>query len=134
MAAHALARLAALETGNDTPAAQWRTLSILREQGRAMRLGELATMSRVTQPGMTRLAGTMEEAGLVTRESDPSDSRVTLVSVTDAGAEALEAWRKKLGETLAPRFADLDESEWQALQTTAQLLALKTGVLTEAVR
>ena len=134
MAAHALARVAALETGNDTPAAQWRTLSILNEQGRPMRLGELATMSRVTQPGMTRLAGTMEDAGLVTRESDPTDSRVTLVTVTDAGSAALEAWRKQLGETLAPRFADLDESEWHALQTTAHLLALKTGVLAEATR
>ena len=133
-AAHALARVAALETGNDTPAAQWRTLSILLELGRPARLGEIAMMSRVTQPGMTRLIGAMEDAGLVTRESDLADSRVTLVSVTEAGTAALDGWRRQLGQALAPRFADLDESEWHALQTTAQLLALKTGVLAEVAR
>ena len=33
VAAHTLTRLAALETANDTPAAQWRTLTILRDHG-----------------------------------------------------------------------------------------------------
>lgn len=133
-AAHALARVAALETGNDTPAAQWRTLSILNEQGHPMRLGELARLSRITQPGMTRLVGTMAEAGLVTRTSDPSDSRVTLVTVTDAGAAALEAWRTQLGQTLAARFADVDEREWEAIRVTADILSRKAGVVAEAAR
>ena len=56
VAAHALTRIAALETRNEAPAAQWRTLSILQNEG-PQRLGELATLSRVTQPGMTRLVG-----------------------------------------------------------------------------
>ena len=133
-AVHALARVAALETGNDTPAAQWRTLSILAEEHRAMRLGELATTSRVTQPGMTRLIGTMAEAGLVTRESDPADSRATLVAITAAGTEALDAWRVQLGAVLAARFADVDDAEWEALQTTADVLARKTRVLEGAAR
>lgn len=133
-AAHALARVAALETGNDTPAAQWRTLNILTEQRRPMRLGELATSSRVTQPGMTRLVGAMAEAGLVMRESDPADSRVTLISITEAGSRALDAWRVQLGAALAPRFADLDETEWEAIRSSADILARKTGVLEDVAR
>lgn len=133
-AAHALARVAALETGNDTPAAQWRTLNILTEQRRPMRLGELATSSRVTQPGMTRLVGAMAEAGLVVRESDPADSRVTLISITEAGSRALDAWRVQLGAALAPRFADLDETGWEAIRSSADILARKTGVLEDVAR
>ena len=69
VAAHALTRVAALETRNEAPSAQWRTLSILRERG-PLRIGELAHLSRVTQPGMTRLVGTMADAGLVSRTAD----------------------------------------------------------------
>lgn len=134
IATHALARVAALETKNETPAAQWRTLSILTEHGRAMRLGELATLSRVTQPGMTRLVGTMAEAGLVVREADDTDSRVTLVEITDAGREAFTAWRTQIGMTLLPRFADLDEDDWDALRRAAGILARKTGAFAEVAR
>ena len=46
---HRLTRLAANSTGSKTPAAQWRTLSILETDG-PMRIGELAAASRV-MPG-----------------------------------------------------------------------------------
>ncbi|MGB3376772.1 MAG: transcriptional regulator, partial [Microbacterium sp.] len=52
MSAHALARIAAQDAGNEAPSAQWRTLGILERQG-SLRLGELAAEARTTQPGMT---------------------------------------------------------------------------------
>lgn len=121
VAAHALTRVAALETRNEAPAAQWRTLAILRERG-PLRIGELARLSRITQPGVTRLIGTMAEAGLVEREPDPEDSRAVRVAATPRGDEAYAAWRVQLVEALLPRFADLSDSEWQALRTSAELL------------
>lgn len=121
VAAHALTRVAALETRNEAPAAQWRTLAILRERG-PLRIGELARLSRITQPGVTRLIGTMAEAGLVEREPDPEDSRAVRVAATPLGDEAYAAWRVQLVEALLPRFADLSDSEWQALRTSAELL------------
>lgn len=126
VAAHALTRIAAQETRNETPAAQWRTLTILRENGR-LRLGELASLSRVTQPGMTRLVGAMTEAGLVRKSTDAEDSRVTRVEVTDFGVSALEAWMSQLTDALAPHFSDLDDRDWEALSRTAGILARKTG-------
>jgi DNA-binding MarR family transcriptional regulator len=125
VAAHALTRIAALETRSEAPAAQWRTLSILRESG-PLRIGELATRSRVTQPGMTRLAGAMVDAGLLARTSDDSDSRASVIRPTPAGLDALDRWLAQLTDALTPHFADLDDSEWQALHVTADVLARKT--------
>ncbi|MBD3941639.1 MarR family transcriptional regulator [Microbacterium sp. NEAU-LLC] len=121
VAAHTLTRLAALETANETPSAQWRTLTILRDHG-PLRIGELARLSRVTQPGMTRLVGQMVDQGLLTRATDAADSRATVVEVTPLGVEALHTWLLHLTSALAPHFDDLTEAEWDALRTTAQVL------------
>ncbi|WP_375383974.1 MarR family winged helix-turn-helix transcriptional regulator [uncultured Microbacterium sp.] len=126
IAAHALTRIAARETGNEAPAAQWRTLSILRSEG-PIRLGELATASRVTQPGMTRLVGQLADAGLVERTADPADSRATVVAVTDEGRAALDMWLVQLRDALEPRFADLDDEDWDALSRVADILSARTS-------
>lgn len=133
VAAHALTRLAALETRNEAPAAQWRTLSILRSEG-PLRLGSLAAASRVTQPGMTRLVAQLADAGLVHRSSDPDDSRATVVAVTDAGLRALDAWLVQLRDALEPRFADLDDDDWAALSRVATILSERTTLRAEVVR
>lgn len=141
VAAHALTRVAALETANETPAAQWRTLTILRDHG-ALRIGELARLSRVTQPGMTRLVGQMADHGLVVKTTDAADSRATVVEVTPLGLEALQTWLLQLTAALAPHFEDLEPEEWDALRTTASVLTRKldhtrtasAAETTEAVR
>ena len=133
VAAHALTRIAAVETRNEAPAAQWRTLSILRTEG-ALRLGTLASLSRVTQPGMTRLVGQLAEAGLVTRTSDPDDSRATVVEATGDGLRALDAWLVQLRDALEPRFDDLDDEDWAALSRVAAILSERTSSRTEVRR
>ncbi|KXC06319.1 MULTISPECIES: MarR family winged helix-turn-helix transcriptional regulator [Microbacterium] len=125
--AHALTRVASLETRTEAPAAQWRTLVLLRDNG-PLRIGDLATLSRVTQPGMTRLVTQMAEAGLVERTTDPGDSRATLVSATDAGMSALDEWLQVLSAALAPRFADLDEQEWATIRRAADIVDARTRV------
>jgi DNA-binding MarR family transcriptional regulator len=124
-AAHVLTRLASLETRNDAPSTQWRALSILKSDG-PMRLGELAKASRATQPGMTRLVGQLAEAGLVTRDQDPSDSRATVIAVTPLGRDELAAWRIELRDALAPLFADVSDDEWDVLAHAARILKAHT--------
>lgn len=124
--AHRLVRIAAAESGNATPAAQWRTLSILQADG-PMRVGELAAASRVTQPGMTRLLATMVEEELVARIADVADSRAWLIRITPKGSGAIDDWRRALGEALAPTFADLDPDAWDALERAAAILADRTA-------
>ncbi|MDR6865851.1 DNA-binding MarR family transcriptional regulator [Microbacterium resistens] len=123
--AHALTRIAAHTTGNETPAAQWRALSLLASDG-PLRIGELARASRTTQPGMTRLIGQLEQEGLVRRSSDPEDSRATVVSVTDDGRAAILAWRHELQQALEPRFADLSPDDWAILARAAEILRTRT--------
>lgn len=132
VAAHTLTRLAAIETKNDTPAAQWRTLKLLREYG-PQRLGDLATLSRVSQPGMTRLVGQLVAAGLATREQDAADARAQVVTVTPAGEEALDAWLTQLASALAPHVTDFDEATWTAIRVAGEALTA-AAMVPEAVR
>ena len=121
LSAHALARIAAQDAKNEAPSAQWRVLSILERDG-GIRLGALAAAARTTQPGMTRLIGDLERAGLVSRSSDPADSRATVVDITPTGRTAVQEWRAEFRATLAPRFTDLGDDDWAALSRAAEIL------------
>ncbi|MBT9605412.1 MarR family transcriptional regulator [Microbacterium sp.] len=133
LAVHALTRIAAIDTKNDAPAAQWRTLTLLRDHG-PQRLGDLATLSRVSQPGMTRLVHQMESAGLVARGIHPDDSRVSVVSATDDGLVELDRWLETLAAALTPHVADLTDAEWAAVRTSADALAARVGLRPEVAR
>lgn len=127
LAVHALTRIAAIDTQNDAPAAQWRTLTLLRDHG-PQRLGDLATLSRISQPGMTRLVHQMDAAGLVARGAHPGDSRVSVVAATEAGLEALERWYEQFRAALAPHVADLSADEWEAVGVAATALSSRVGM------
>ena len=121
-----LVRLAAQTTGSRTPSAVWRTLGILETDG-PMRIGELAVVSRVTQPGMTRVLATMVEEELVSRIAVVVDSRAWLIRITPKGTAALDAWREQLGQALLPWFNELDEGEWAILERAAELMTSRTA-------
>ncbi|MDQ1128307.1 MarR family winged helix-turn-helix transcriptional regulator [Microbacterium sp. SORGH_AS_0888] len=125
LGAHALTRVASLETRTEAPAAQWRTIVLLRDHG-PLRIGDLATLSRVTQPGMTRLVAQLADAGLVERGADANDSRVTVVTVTPAGLAALDEWLRVLSAALAPRFSDLSDEDWDVVRRAADIVADRT--------
>jgi DNA-binding MarR family transcriptional regulator len=69
------------------------TLSTLNRKG-ACRLTELAQLQGVSQPSMTSLVGRLEKQGFAARATDPSDGRISLISVTDAGREVLDRRRQ----------------------------------------
>src|SRR6478736_10027630 len=110
VASHRLARLAARVTGNTESPATWRTLSVLQSSG-AMRLGELAANSRVSQPTMTKIVRNLVEAEWVKRIADTDDARAWQIAITPKGAAALKAWRDQLSAALVPLFADLGDDE-----------------------
>ncbi|MGC0370524.1 MarR family winged helix-turn-helix transcriptional regulator [Microbacterium sp. SLBN-111] len=133
LAVHALTRTAAIDTKNDTPSAQWRTLTLLRDHG-PQRLGDLATLSRISQPGMTRLVHQLEDAGLVARGIHPDDSRVSVVSVTDEGLQELDRWFDVLSAALTPHVAHLTDAEWDAVRVTADALGSRVRPEPELAR
>jgi DNA-binding MarR family transcriptional regulator len=84
---------------------------------------ELARLEQITPQAMgTTLAG-LERRGLIERSADPHDGRRIIVSLTDAGREALQHKRdartRQIAEALDAGFtpADLD-----ALRAVAPLL------------
>lgn len=118
---HRLTRLAATATGSTESPAIWRTLGVLRDLG-PMRLGELARVSRVSQPTMTKLVNALDERGWVRRIADDQDARAWLISADRRGLAALAAWRAELAGQLAPRFADLDDHETAALERAVAIV------------
>ena len=44
------------------------------------------------------------------------------VTITDAGRTLLHAWRDEIQRILAPRFSDLDDTDWNHLARAAEIL------------
>jgi DNA-binding MarR family transcriptional regulator len=87
------------------------------------RITDLAAIEGVTQPAMTVLVRVMEESGLVERRGDPTDKRVTLVWLTEAGASYVQARRLSGVQSFAQLIHKLTDEEIAAL--TAALPALQ---------
>ena len=127
VAAHRLTRLAARVTGSTESPATWRTISVLQTTG-PMRLGELATQSRVSQPTMTKIVRNLVEAEWVKRIADTDDARAWQIAVTEKGAAAFQAWRDELSAALVPMFADLSDDELTAMRSTVEIIASRVDL------
>jgi DNA-binding MarR family transcriptional regulator len=128
---HRLTRVAAHATGSKTPAGVWRTLSILASDG-AMRIGELAVASRISQPAMTKLLPSLVTDELVYRIADVEDSRAWLIAISAKGQSALDEWKRELALALEPMFGDLTTREWATLASAASLLQARLGTTVAA--
>src|SRR5882762_477604 len=74
-------------------------------------IGELAAAERVQPPSMTRLVGTCEELGWLTRETDAHDRRICWVQITDAGTELLMESRNRREAFFAQLVARLSAED-----------------------
>ena len=70
--------------------AQMRALVGLAESGPCT-INELSVLTVIKQSTLSRTLDTMENAGLLAREARDGDSRVRLITLTDAGRTAFEA-------------------------------------------
>ena len=116
--AEALADLVAaarrLVPAGDTSMVALSTLRRLRDSA-GIRVGELADLEGVTQPGMTQLVSRLAEQGLARRGLDPSDGRVVLVTTTDSGRALLDRVRHEWVLVLAQRLLACSDDEINAL-------------------
>jgi DNA-binding MarR family transcriptional regulator len=85
-------------------------------------LGELAAVEGVKPPSITSTVAGLEAQGLVTREPDASDRRVTRVSVTPRGRLRLLRSRTRKTAYLAARLQALDQRQLQVLAEAAGIL------------
>jgi DNA-binding MarR family transcriptional regulator len=77
-----------MERRTGLPAAWCEVLANLKEEPR--RMNELADDLILSRGGATRLIARMEGAGLVERQTPPTDRRATFAVITDAGRAAVE--------------------------------------------
>jgi DNA-binding MarR family transcriptional regulator len=100
---------------------QARTLTTLATRG-PHRVTDLALLEQVAQPTMSTLVARLEDHGLVQRSRDPSDPKVTLISITREGTKqwrSLVALRTNL---LASGLALLTVSEKRSLEAALPAL------------
>ena len=85
--------------------------------------GELAAIEQVAPPTITAVVGKMESLGLVTREPDVNDRRVTRIRVTPAGTLHLDEVRSRRTSWLASQLAALTDDERRRLTEAVDVLA-----------
>ena len=113
---HALTRIARVAMGRDAARARAERsgvhlsqpaiaiLAALRTAG-AVRLSELARLTGLEPPLISREAGELVASRHIRRRADPTDGRAGIVALTSKGRQASEGYRKAADEILAASFA-----------------------------
>jgi len=120
-AIHALRHVRRNDPETGLSAARLSALSVLVFGG-PRTLGELAAAEHVRPATMTRIVQALEEGGLVRRESDPRDRRVTRLHATAKGERVMWRGRERRVENLASLISGLSEEEVAQVHDAAELV------------
>jgi DNA-binding MarR family transcriptional regulator len=118
--ATALTRLLAKQVDSELSHTEARMLNTLRDGPR--RITELAECEGLAQPTTTLLVKRLEELGLVKRERQVDDGRVVLVSLEQAGLQALEEFRGQFMALLRADLATTTDEQIEALTLATETL------------
>lgn len=121
-----LARKLRQEAEQGISPSQLVALSTIERAG-PMTMGELCAAEQVQPPSMTRTVAGLVEAGLVTRDVDPTDRRVAWLSVTPDGAKLLTRSRRRKEEYLSRELRRLEPRELATLDRAAEILTRLVG-------
>lgn len=116
------ARLAARRSDVGVGTVSWRVVATIERLG-PLRLSEIAERERVSRPTATTVIKRLEAEGLVRREADPTDSRSSLVSTTEAGSAQLAAWRGQLATGVGTLLEPLATEDLATLARASDILA-----------
>jgi len=109
------------QTVGELTLSQWSALVTVEMHG-PMRIGDLADREGVSAPTATRLVASLEEHGLLERQTDSADRRSSYVTVTASGREQLEWARQARTAKLAQRLATLSDADVARLLDVLPLL------------
>lgn len=88
--------------------------------------GELAALEQVSPPTITSVVDKLEALGLVTRETDERDRRVTRIRITPAGTAKLDDVRSRRTEWLQSQLRSLSAADRAKLAAAADVLVRLT--------
>lgn len=123
-------RLATHRVRLTLPVAQARLLSAIENQG-AARISDLAALDHCSQPTMTTQVRRLEDAGLVSRITDPADARAVLISITSTGTDVLARVRADRAAAIDPYLERIDDAD---RQTLADAVRVMRAILEDAQR
>ena len=121
VAIHLLRRLRTEDAGIGLSGPRASALSVLVFGG-PITLGDLAAAEQVKPPTMTRLVSALETRGLVQREADPADARLTRVRATARGVQLLHEGRGRRVARLETRLRALPAGDLATLGDAANIL------------
>jgi DNA-binding MarR family transcriptional regulator len=84
---------------------------------------ELASVERMSVPGMSKFVAKLESAGLVQRAAVQGDQRRVGLSLTPAGHKVLRSVKSKRTAWLADRLRHLDPEQLEAIDSAIEPLA-----------
>src|SRR6185312_2226255 len=84
--------------------------------------GELAACERVQPPSMTRVIAALAEHGFVDRSPHPTDGRQTVVALTDAGRDYVDAEVSARERWLDAQLAQLTPDERALLHRAVDII------------
>jgi DNA-binding MarR family transcriptional regulator len=101
-------------------------LATLRRSGPpfALRPTDVTNASMLTSSGTTKRLDKLEQAGLIARSPDPADRRGTLITLTDAGRELIDALTEAHLENERRILAGLSEADQRRLADLLRKLQL----------
>src|SRR5881394_1563896 len=88
---------------------------------------ELASVERMSVPGMSKFISRLEEAGLVQRAPVAGDQRRVGLTLTAAGQKVLRSVKSKRTAWLSARLRELDPHELEAIDAAIEPLAHLLG-------
>ena len=103
------------------PGPQLSALSVIVFGG-PITLGALAAAEQVRPPTITKLVAALEDGGLVMREIDPSDRRITRVTATARGTRLLHDGRARRVALLAASLGALPAAERAVLMRALPIM------------
>ena len=106
--------LRATDAGEGLTPTELSILATISRRG-SLRLTELAEIERVNPTMLSRIAGRLAEAHLISREADADDRRAARVEATAAGIALHERIRAQRRASLAAHLDELPDDDVRAL-------------------
>lgn len=98
---------------------RWRVLFILKEHGESS-ISEISVHAIAKLSTVTKIVYRMKADGLVETSQSSSDGRVTQVSLTDHGRQAIELIQETTRDLFARSFKGLTEAQIKKLNITLE--------------
>lgn len=117
---------AAFERSTNITAARWRLLFLIERQ-KACTQKFLIAQVRVDPGSITRQLKLLESEGLIHREDDPNDNRLTLVSLSLAGDKLVKEVYSKRAAFLERMLDGIPEKDVQVLIRSLERMAQNLG-------